>query len=292
MRKIIVSIIAAAMTTTPAFALSQKASEASVNMVNGASNLSVRVLKGGSEFSGEVVEGAFEFSYAAGKATSELVVKGVATSGKVSTVVLTTASNLGQQSLKASGKVASTVITASGKAFEASMDATSKFIQITVDSAGKVLTWGSNQVVGSAKWSYKGSKKIGKFFLNAAGEILDASGKVIGTVINASGQVVKFVVDSTGKIFDAASNVASIIITGSAELISEAAKFSGKAVKAIFLGVADVGFTVIATSAAASKYVSEGRPLKASEILIYLPANMLYAALYSDMHYQKLMPNN
>lgn len=148
---------------------------------------------------------------------------------------------------------------------------------------------GSNQIVGSAKWSYAGSKKIGKFFLNAAGEILDASGKVIGTVIDASGQVVKFVVDSTGKIFNAASEVASIIITASTDLISEAAKWSGKAVKAIFLGVADVGFTVIATSAAASKHLANGQPLKASEVLIYLPANMLYAALYSDMHYQKLL---
>lgn len=96
MRKIIVTLIAAAMTTSPAFALSQKASEASVGMVGAASNMSVTVLKAGSEFSGEVVEGAFEFSYAAGKATSELVVKGVATSGKMSTMVLTTASDLAQ----------------------------------------------------------------------------------------------------------------------------------------------------------------------------------------------------
>ena len=292
MRKIIVSIIAVAMTTTPAFAISKKASEASVGSAKGASNMSVQVLKNGSAFSGKLAEGSFEFSYQAGKMTSDLVIKGVATSGKVSTVVLTKASDLGQSSIKASGKAFSSVINASGTVIKASLDSTGKAIQIVVDSTGQVLAWGSKQVVGSAKFSIKASKTVGKFFLNAAGQILDFSGQVVGTVINASGQVVKFVADSAGKMFDASIEVSTIVITASSKLVSKALKLSGKAVKAIVYGIGDVTFTVIATSAAFSKATSEGRFLKASEVLIYLPANMLAAALYSDMHYQKLMPNN
>ncbi len=176
--------------------ISEKASDSTSNAVTGAfqsaANVSVKAIAIGEDSVSMILDFSKKNPVSAG--ASAVIVSAVTAGGALIPAALTTIGNAIVVSVKTTSAAVSTVFDASSKV-----------------------------VVGSVHWTSESLVKSGKFAMNASGQLIDASGKVVGWVVDASGHAIKLAVTASGKIATVLGNGSEVVITGSTDLLKSVA---------------------------------------------------------------------
>lgn len=277
----ITAIIATLLLASSAFA---GFSETSATSMKNSWDASVTLVKGSTTTNTNAVSGIYESMKTGVSGAGEFSVVAITNPSDTSAVILADPSAV----MTASVDGVSTVVNNSGAFVSAHLDTSGQFIQTTVTASGTVITSGTEMVIGSVVWTSGKVKTSGKFLVDAAGDIWTFSKEKVGYVVDAAGNIVSFAFTGSKKLFTLAKDGSVLVITTGSKYLVKGAKMLGTTVVAIARGAGDVILTSAATSVASTGAALNGDFLKASEILVYLPANMLRAAVYSDMHYQSI----
>ncbi|RME18423.1 MAG: hypothetical protein D6797_00475, partial [Bdellovibrio sp.] len=185
---------------------------------------------------------------------ADLVLAGLSWSGDELVMVFEHSKDMAQKVYYGTGSDKSVqAVMASGKAVSGVVADSAKGLWAFVKKSGEVVLAGSKKVIGSVKWAGKKAKKgakivgdsVSRYIVTPSGKLLNASGKVVGTVVDKSGKAVRFVVDRSGELLTAAKDSSLLVIRTTGELASKTGEAIGNSSGFVFQAVTDGISTVI-----------------------------------------------
>lgn len=221
-------------------------SAASAKLAGEVVNVTVNSSRVSADGSSRVAAGLWDFSKdvagASYDASKEVVVLGWTASQNVSAFVVTSA----KESARITSQVADSIVTASGDVIQASANSSRSAVGVSVkvvEGSSEAVVYIGKQLLGSVRVSAakaselaqsaaEGSSAAARWSVNEAGELLHASGEVIGNVVDSSGRAVRFLVDGSGKLLMVSKDAAVAVFNGSSEASASLARNIGKGLKA------------------------------------------------------------